>query len=322
MQDYIIRRLLLIIPTLLVVVIVVFLIVRLIPGDVVDVMAMQMVQASPGTEKVITPETIRQALGIDVPIHVQFGQWLAGIFTRGDFGTSLWTNRPVLQEIAHRFPVTFELGLLSFILATVIGVAVGIVAAVRQDSWMDHLARTFSIVGMSAPAFWVATLVIIFPGVWWGWSPPLTVISFLENPMGNLRQFLLPAAILGWGMSAVTVRYLRTTLLDVLRQDYIRTAWSKGLRERTVVFRHALKNAFIPVITIMFGQAFIMIGGTVIIEQVFNLPGMGRLFIEAIFRRDYPYVQGINLIFALIGLLMILINDMTYAWLDPRIRYK
>jgi len=322
MRDYIIRRLLLMIPTLLVVIIVVFLLVRFIPGDIVDLMAMQMVHSSPGGEQIITPDTIRRALGMDVPIHVQFGQWITGIFTHGDFGTSLWTDRPVMEEIGRRFPVTLELGLLTFILAVVIGVSVGIVGAVRQDSWIDHLTRTFSILGLATPNFWVATLVIVFPAVWWGWSPSMTVIPFSENPVGNLKQFLLPAAILGWSMSAVTVRYLRTTLLEVLRQDYVRTAWSKGLRERTVVFRHALKNAFLPVITILFGQAFIMIGGTVIIEQIFNLPGMGRLFIDAIFRRDYPYVQGLNLIFALIGLLMILANDLTYAWLDPRVRYK
>ena len=322
MKGYIIRRLLLMIPTIMVVVLVVFLLVRFIPGDVVDIMATEMMQSPAQGEEVITPEYIRQALGLDVPLPVQFGRWISGIFTRGDFGTSLWTNKPVTEAILRRLPVTFELGLLALILAVAISIPVGIIAAIRQDSWMDYLTRSISILGMSMPSFWLATLVIVFPVAWWGWSPIFNVIPFSEDPLGNLRQFLIPAAILGFAMSGGTVRYLRTTLLEVLRQDYIRTAWAKGLKERIVVIRHALKNAFIPVITILFGQAFIMLGGVVIIEQIFNLPGMGRLFIESIFRRDYPYVQGINLILASIGMLFILANDLSYAYLDPRIRYK
>jgi peptide/nickel transport system permease protein len=294
MKEYIIRRLLLMIPTLVIIVMVVFLLVRFIPGDIVDIMATQMMDSPAQGEEVVTPEYLRQALGLDVPLPVQFGRWVAGIFTRGDFGTSLWTNKPVIEAILRRMPVTFELGLLAFILAVVIAIPVGVIAAIRQDSWMDYLTR----------------------------SPIFNIIPFFEDPGGNLKQFLLPAAILGFAMSGSTVRYLRTTLLEVLRQDYIRTAWSKGLRERIVVMRHALKNAFIPVITILFGQAFIMLGGVVIIEQIFNLPGMGRLFIESIFRRDYPYVQGINLILASIGMLFILANDLSYAYLDPRIRYR
>jgi len=322
MRDYIIRRLLLMIPTLGVIVMVVFLLVRFIPGDVVDMMAMQMGQSPTQGEEVVTPESLRHALGLDVPLPVQFGRWVTGIFTRGDFGNSLWTNKPVIEAILQRMPVTFELGLLAFILAVAIAIPVGIISAIRQDSWIDYLTRSISILGMSVPGFWLGTLVIVFSVAWFGWAPVFTVIPFFEDPLGNLKQFLLPAAIMGFAMSGGTVRYLRTTLLEVLRQDYIRTAWSKGLRERIVVIRHALKNAFIPVITILFGQAFIMLGGTVIIEQIFNLPGMGRLFIESVFNRDYPYIQGINLILASIGMLFILANDLSYAYLDPRIRYK
>ena len=321
MKDYIIRRLLLMIPTMMLVVIVVFLLVRFIPGDIVDLMALQMSQTSAGGSEIVTPESLRQALGLDIPLPVQLGRWISGIFTRGDFGTSLWTNKPVIDEILRRLPVTFELGLLAFILAVAIAIPVGIISAIRQDSWMDYLTRSISIFGMSVPGFWLATMIIVFPAAWWRWAPIFNVIPFSEDPLGNLKQFLLPAAILGFAMSGVTVRYLRTTLLEVLRQDYIRTAWSKGLRERMVVVRHALKNAFIPIITILFGQAFIMLGGVVIIEQIFNLPGMGRLFIESVFRRDYPYIQSINLILASIGLLFILANDLSYAYLDPRIRY-
>ncbi len=310
------------IHTIVVVIIVVFLLVRFIPGDVVDLMAIQMGQSSVEGSGQVTPESLRHALGLDVSIPVQFGRWVAGIFTRGDFGTSLWTNKPVIDEILRRLPITFELGFLGFILAVVIAIPVGIISAVRQDKWLDYLTRSFSILGISIPGFWLATLVVVFPAVWWGWAPSMRVISFSQDPLGNLAQFLLPASILGFGMAGGTVRFLRTTLLDVLRQDYIRTAWSKGLKERTIIVRHALKNAFIPVITILFGQAFLMIGGVVIIEQIFNMPGMGRLFIESVFRRDYPYIIGINLILASIGLLFILANDLSYAWLDPRIRYK
>jgi len=322
MRDYIIRRFLLMIPTIALIIIVVFLLLRFIPGDIVDLMAAQMGTASSGGEAVVSPEHIRHILGLDVPLPVQFGRWVSGIFTRGDFGNSLWTNKPVIDQILRRIPVTFELGLLAFILAVAIAIPVGIIAAIRQDSWLDYLTRSISILGMSIPGFWLATMVVIFPAVWWGWAPIFKVIPFSEDPLGNLKQFLIPAAILGFAMSGVTVRYLRTTLLEVLRQDYIRTAWAKGLQERVVVVRHALKNAFIPVITILFGQAFIMIGGVVIIETIFNLPGMGRLFIESIFRRDYPIVQSINFILASIGLLFILANDLSYAFLDPRIRYK
>jgi len=322
MRDYIIRRLLLMIPTLVIVVLVVFLLLRFIPGDIVDMMAMQIGTASGTGEEVISPEHIRHILGLDVPLPVQLGRWVSGIFTRGDFGNSLWTNKPVIELIIRRIPVTFELGLLAFILAVVIAIPVGIISAIRQDGWMDYLTRSVSILGMSIPGFWLATMIVIFPAVWFGWAPIFTIIPFSEDPLGNLKQFLIPAAILGFAMSGVTVRYLRTTLLEVLRQDYIRTAWSKGLRERLVVIRHALRNAFIPVITILFGQAFIMLGGTVIIEAIFNLPGMGRLFIESIFRRDYPIVQAINFILASIGLLFILANDLSYAFLDPRIRYR
>jgi len=322
MRDYIIRRLLLMIPTMAVVVIIVFLLVRFIPGDVVDMMAIQMGQSGTEGTETVSPESIRALLGLDKPIFEQLGSWLKGIFTRGDFGTSLWTGRSVIGDILRRAPVTFELGLIAFILAVAIALPVGIISAIRQDKWVDHVTRSISILGISMPPFWLATMVVVFPAVWWSWAPTMKYIPFSVDPLGNLVQFLIPGAILGFAMSGGTVRYLRTTLLEVLRQDYIRTAWSKGLKERTVIVRHALKNAFIPVITILFGQAFIMLGGTVIIEQIFNLPGMGRLFITAAFTRDYPYIQGINLILASIGLLFILANDLSYAYLDPRIRYR
>jgi peptide/nickel transport system permease protein len=310
------------IPTMLVVSMVVFLMIRLIPGSVVEIMAFRMMQSQSGGGEPVTVETIRHSLGLDLPMHVQYMDWIEGIVTRGDFGRSLWTDRPVTQEILKRAPVTFELGLLAFIIALLVALPVGVISAIRQDSWMDYGGRSFAIISLATPAFWLGTMVMVFPSVWWSWSPEVELISFFENPLGNLAQFIIPAALLGTAMSAVTMRMLRTTLLEVLRQDYIRTAYSKGLKENVVVIRHAMKNAMIPVITIIGGQAFIMIGGAVIMEQIFNLPGIGRLFIDSVFQRDYPYVSGINLILASIGLLLILAQDLSYAWLDPRIRYR
>jgi peptide/nickel transport system permease protein len=310
------------IPTMLVVSMVVFLMIRLIPGSVVEIMAFRMMQSQSGGGEPVTVETIRHSLGLDLPMHVQYMDWIEGIVTRGDFGRSLWTDRPVTQEILKRAPVTFELGLLAFIIALLVALPVGVISAIRQDSWMDYGGRSFAIISLATPAFWLGTMVMVFPSIWWGWSPEVELISFFENPLGNLAQFIIPAALLGTAMSAVTMRMLRTTLLEVLRQDYIRTAYSKGLKENVVVIRHAMKNAMIPVITIIGGQAFIMIGGAVIMEQIFNLPGIGRLFIDSVFQRDYPYVSGINLILASIGLLLILAQDLSYAWLDPRIRYR
>jgi len=322
MRDYIIRRVLLMIPTMLVVSMVVFLMIRLIPGSVVEIMAFRMMQSQSGGGEPVTVESIRHSLGLDLPMHVQYMDWMEGIVTRGDFGRSLWTDRPVTQEILKRAPVTFELGLLAFIIALLVALPVGVISAIRQDSWMDYAGRSFAIISLATPAFWLGTMVMVFPSVWWGWSPQVELIPLLEDPLGNLAQFIIPAALLGTAMSAVTMRMLRTTLLEVLRQDYIRTAWAKGLKENVVVIRHAMKNAMIPVITIIGGQSFLMIGGAVIMEQIFNLPGMGRLFIDAVFQRDYPYVSGINLILASIGLLLILAQDLSYAWLDPRIRYR
>jgi peptide/nickel transport system permease protein len=322
MRTYIIRRVLLMIPTMLVVSIVVFFMIRFIPGSVVEIMAFRMVQSQSGGGEPISIESIKHSLGLDLPVHIQYIDWVKGIVTHGDFGTSLWTNRPVTHEILKRVPVTFELGLLGFIIALLVALPVGIISAIRQDSWLDYLGRSFAIISLGLPAFWLGTMVMVFPSIWWGWSPQIEVIPFFEDPLGNLGQFIIPSALLGMSMSAITMRMLRTTLLDVLRQDYIRTAWAKGLKERVVIIRHAMKNAMIPVITIIAGQAFVMIGGAVIIEQIFNLPGMGRLFIDAVFQRDYPYVSGINFILASIGLLLILATDLSYAYLDPRIRYK
>jgi len=326
MRDYIVRRLVLMVPTLLTVTIVVFLMIRFIPGNIIEIMAAERAGQLTETESETAIEqlydSIRAELGLDVPVWTQYWRWIGGIVTRGDFGSSLWTGRPVIEVILERFPVTFELGVLAFIISQLIALPVGIISAIRQDTWLDYLGRSVAIISLATPAFWLATLILVFAAVWWQWSPPMQLIPFTENPLGNLGQFLLPAVLVGTAMSASTMRVLRTTMLETLRQDYVRTAWAKGLRERVVISRHVLKNAMIPVITMLSGQLGVMIGGSVIMEQIFVLPGMGRLFLDSINRRDYSYVSGLNVIFSTVGLVIILLTDLSYAYLDPRIRYR
>lgn len=323
MTAYIIRRLLLIIPTLLLVSMIVFGMVRIIPGDVLSIMVAQRQSETaltpPGVE--LTTEILKEALGLDVPIHVQYGRWLSGV-VRGDLGVSLWTQRNVTDQLAEKIPISFELGLLAVIIAMLIALPVGIFSAIRQDTWGDYLGRTIAILAISLPSFWIATMVIVYPSIWWNWVPALEYIPFFKDPLGNLLQFIIPAAIMGMVMSGTVMRMTRTMMLEVLRQDYIRTAWSKGLTERTVIMRHALKNALIPVVTIIGMMTPILIGGSVILEQVFNLPGVGRWVVEAVGSRDYPIISGINLVIATVVLAANLLVDLTYSWLDPRIRYR
>jgi peptide/nickel transport system permease protein len=325
MKAYIIRRLLLIIPTLLVVSIMVFISIRLVPGSIIDLMVVQHggggdLPSSSGLA--VNPEAIKQALGLDVPFYVQYGRWVRDIFLHGNLGTSLWTQTTVTKELVRRIPVTFELGLLAFIIAQLIAIPVGIYSAIRQDTLIDHVSRSVAIVGLAVPSFWLATMVMIYPSVWWAWSPPMQYIPFSKDPIGNLGMMTIPAIILGTAMAGATMRYMRTMMLDVLKEDYVRTAWAKGLKERVVVLRHALRNAVIPVVTILMGQVTVMISGSVIIEQIFNLPGMGRLLLDVLLKRDYLMVSGLNLSYALLGLVLILITDLSYAYLDPRIRYR
>ena len=316
MRAYIIRRLLLVVPTLLLVTIIVFFSIRLIPGDIVDIMA--------DHQEFITGkgvEAIRRELGLDVPIPIQYGRWVWRLL-HGDLGNSLWTGRPVTERLIPRLPVSIELGLLALIVAQLIALPVGIYSAIRQDTVGDYVGRSMAIAMIALPSFWLGTLVMVFPAIWWGWSPPMEYISFFEDPLGNLGMFIVPATIMGMVMSGTTMRMTRTMMLEVLRQDYIRTAWSKGLKERVVVIRHALKNALIPVVTIVGMQLPILIGGAIITEQIFNIPGIGRLLVDIIHRRDYTVLSGINTIMATIVLLINLGVDLTYAYLDPRVHYK
>jgi len=258
-RAYIIRRLLLIIPTIVLASLIVFTIIRLIPGSIIDLILAEAVAAVD-----LTRADIERALGMDVPIHVQYVRWVGNIILHGDLGTSIWKSTPVSQEIMARIPVTIELGLLSLITALVISFPIGVYSAIRQDTRGDYMGRSFAILCISVPGFWLGTMIMIYPSLWWGWSPPVLLIPFTEDPLGNLQMFIIPAVIMGMLLSGVNMRMMRTMMLEVLRQDYIRTAWSKGLTERVIIMRHALKNALIPVITIIGLQMPILIGGAVI----------------------------------------------------------
>ena len=319
MRAYIIRRLLLMIPTLFIVTIVTFLSVRFIPGDAIDAMAVELEALG----FIVDREALVLELGLDVPVHVQYGRWMGGILLHGTLGDSLWGDDVSIEEkIVARLSVTLELGVLAILIGLVIAVPVGIYSAIRRNSAADYFGRTAAVIGLATPNFWLALMVIIFPALWWGWSPPLRLVSFTEDPLGNLGVFIIPSLILGTALSAGTMRLTRTTMLEVLRQDYIRTAWSKGLKERVVILRHAIKNALIPVVTLIGLQLPILVGGSVIMENIFNLPGLGRLMVLALEGRDYPVVSGVNLFFATAVVGFNLMIDLIYPYLDPRVRYE
>ena len=317
MTAYLVKRLLLIIPTLILITLIVFLLVQLIPGEVVELMLADIEYQTGQTAL----DEIRAQLGLDVPIHIQYVRWIGDVL-RGDLGKSLWTGIPLTEQIKPRIPVSAELGILSLLVSLIIALPLGVYSAIRQDTIGDYVARSFAILFIALPAFWVGTLIMVFPSIWWGWMPNPRYISFIDNPAGNLGQFMIPAAILGMYLSGTTMRMTRTMMLEVLRQDYIRTAWSKGLKERVVIMRHALKNASIPVVTMIGLTAPFLIGGTVVMEQIFALPGLGQYLLESLQRRDYVAISGINLIIAVVVLVANLLVDLTYAFLDPRIRYR
>jgi peptide/nickel transport system permease protein len=312
MRVYVLRRLLVAVPSLLIASLIVFTLPRLIPGDVVQLM---LEEKAYGKDL----EELRAKLGLNRPIHVQYVEWL-GAVVRGRFGESLWTRQLVLTELSRRLPVTATLGIMATLVAIAIGVPIGILAAVRQDGALDFVARSAAILGLSIPGFVLAIVVTLLPAIWWGWTPP-RFVEFSKDPGGHLVPFVLPALILGVAAAAAIMRLTRGMLLEVLRQDYVRTAWSKGLRERAVVLKHALKNALIPVVTVLGLQVAGIAGGAVIIEWIFGIPGMGQFLVDAIVQRDYPVIQGINLIIVTIIVLTNLTVDLVYAVLDPRIRY-
>ena len=295
MRAYIIRRLLLIVPTLFILSMLVFLSVRFIPGDAIDAMLGK--QGFIGAE--VDREALEHMLGLDVPVHVQYARWIGGILRHGSLGHSLIGSRGAVEaKIIDRLPVTIELGALAILIGLAIALPVGIYSAMRQDTAADYVGRSVAIIGLATPNFWLATMVVLYPSLWWAWSPPMQWVPFSADPLGNLGMLILPSLILGTALAAATMRMTRTMMLEVLRQDFVRTAWAKGLRERVVVLRHAVKNALIPVVTLIGLQLPILIGGSVIMENIFSLPGLGRLMLVALEDRDYPVVSGVNLFFA------------------------
>jgi len=265
---------------------------------------------------------IEHSLGLDVPVYTQYFRWIGGIVLHGDLGDSLWKGTPVMDDIKQRWPVTFELGILALLVTQTIAIPLGVYSALRQDTIGDYIGRSFAILCIAVPSFWLATLVIVYPSIWWGYMPSIRLIPFSVDPIGNLKMFIIPAIVLGMSGAGGNMRLMRTMMLEVLRQDYIRTAWSKGLKERVVVTRHALKNALIPVVTMIGYQLPVLVGGAVIIENIFNLPGMGRLLTDATTQRDYPIVTGVVLVISVILVLINLLTDLSYGFLDPRIHYK
>ena len=317
MPTYILRRILLMIPTLLGAVTLIFLLMRLLPGDV----ALYMLGAGDSSEvNKVALQQIRQELGLDQPLIVQYGKWLWGA-VRLDFGNSYWTRQPVMEELKRRYPMTANLAVLSLLLGTLIAIPIGVLSAVRQDTLIDYAARVFVIAGLSLPNFWLSLLLILGLVHYFQWLPPLDYAPFWVNPWLNMQQLVFPAFITGYRLSAVGARMTRSSLLEVLRDDFVRTARAKGLREQVVVFRHALSNALLPVITIIGVELLDLFGGLVVVETVFTIPGIGRFLVDAITHRDYPSIQALVFVFAVFVVVVNLLVDIAYAILDPRIRY-
>lgn len=316
MHRYIIKRLLLMIPTLFGVAVLVFLLLRVAPGDIVELK-----YAGSGTfapREAIERERVQ--LGLDKPLLQQFFVWTWGIL-RFDFGNSMWTGQPIVDEIKIRLELSLQLALMATLVAILIALPCGTLAALKQDTWVDYLVRIFSIGGLAMPSFWLGIVIILTFLILFKWLPPLTFTSFWTDPRANLTQLIWPALAVGYRYSAMATRMTRSTVLEVLREDYVRTARAKGLWERTVVVKHALRNALLPIVTVIGLEFAFLIGGLVVTEQVFNLNGIGMLFVESITRRDYTMTQSLVLLVSFAFIFMNFLTDLLYAWLDPRIRY-
>ena len=329
MQTYIIRRLLLVIPTAFFISLIVFFLFRLVPGDIVD--AIMFAMEEQGEIDPVDEIILQRQFGLDASVVEQYGRFLGvakqkdGVYAgllQADLGYSWITRQPVTKMIKAKLPITLELGIFALIIAQLIALPIGVVSALRQNTWADYLGRSFAILAISVPSFWIATVVIVYPSIWWGYVRAIRWVGFTDNPLKNLNNMIVPVLVTGLLMSGGNMRMTRTMMLEVLRRDFIRTAWSKGLRERVVVYRHALKNAMIPVITIIGMQVPILIGGSVIIEQIFSLPGMGYMMVMALNARDYPVVNGVMLVFAFGIVVINLLVDLTYGILDPKIKYE
>lgn len=315
MQRYIIHRVLYALFSLFGLSILVFVLLRAVPGD-----AAIFLVGGDSTATQAQLDAVRAKLGLNEPLPIQYVDW-AGHMLRGDFGRSLFTNETVVHALGTRLPVSLELGLIAMTFAITIAFPVGIFSAILQDSATDQVLRFLSILGLAIPNFWLGTMVVIFGSRWFGWIPPVGYVSIFSDPWKNLQQFIIPSIVLGAALGASLTRMMRSSVLEVMREDYIRTARAKGLTNRNVIRVHMLRNALIPVITLFGIQFGIVVGGTVVIENIFNLPGMGRLILDAINRRDYPLVQGVVLAFGFAILLINLLTDLAYGWLDPRITY-
>lgn len=320
MIGYIGRRLLGLIPILFGISVVVFLIMRLLPGDVAAMILGGDEEGGTGASAEAI-EALRIQLGLNQPLWIQYVDWIWGLL-RLDAGNSLWSGRPVLVEIGERIPLTLELAFIALSLSMLIAIPIGIYSAVRQDSWIDYLMRSVSIAGLAVPSFWLGTLVILFLTLWFNWTPPLGYVPFTRNPLVNLQQLIWPALVLGFGNAALISRMTRSTMLEVLREDYVRTARAKGLRPKAVLGKHALRNAVLPVLTLGAIELGGLLGGTVVMETIFTLPGIGRYLVDAIYHRDYPVVQTIILLMGVLYVVLNLIVDILYGVFDPRIRYE
>jgi len=315
MRTYILTRLMIAILTLLGMSLVIFVLMRIAPGDVVD-----MIFASAGYVDPAAKAEITKELGLDQPIAVQYIRWLGEVL-RGDLGKSYRYDIPAWQIVRPRIPVTVELAILAMLVASLIGVPAGVISAVRQDRWLDYVMRVLSLAGLSMPSFWLGMVIILLLVGSLGWIPALTYVSPFQDLKAHVLQFLFPALAVGYRSSALIMRITRSSLLDVMREDYIRTAYAKGQRERVVIWRHALKNAFLPVITVLGIEFAFLVGGLVVTETVFNMPGVARFLVEAILWRDYPVVQNLVMFIAVVVILANFAVDILYGWLDPRVRY-
>ena len=318
MLGYIVKRLLLMIPTLFGVAVLIFLLLRVVPGDVVE--ARYLTQGSQFQSQDLM-DLERKKLGLDQPLWRQFTSWMGGVL-RLDFGLSMWTGAPITEEIKLRFALSLQLAVMATVVATLLAIPLGILAAVKQDTWIDYAIRVFSIAGLATPSFWLGILMILTMITVFKWLPPVVFTPIWVNPWDNLAQLTWPALAVGYRYSAVGTRMMRSAMLEVLREDYIRTARAKGLWLKLILTRHALKNAILPVLTIISLEFAFLLGGLVVTEQVFNLNGLGMLFVEAISRRDYTLTQALVMLVATVFLLVNFVVDIAYAWLDPRIRYR
>jgi peptide/nickel transport system permease protein len=314
MRRYIVGRLLLMIPTLIGVAVLTFVIMRAVPGDIVALRY----AGSSVPQDIIDQE--RHILGLDKPMWAQFVDWMTSI-SRLDLGQSLWTGHSVIDEVQVRVPLSIELAVLATLFAVALAIPLGVVAAVKQDTWIDYAIRVFSIGGLAMPSFWIGIMMVLVTLTLWGWAPPVVFTPLFEDPIANLAGLILPAIAVGYRYSAVSMRMTRSTVLEVLREDYVRTARAKGLRETLVVVRHALRNALLPVVTVVSLEFAFLIGGLVVTEQVFNLNGIGKLLVDAVAHRDYPLIQALVLLLAAVFVIVNFVVDMIYVVLDPRIRY-